>query len=105
MEKANTKPDVCIRFYHEVKNFHTIINYCVIKFKKRILTLSVVMIFDILQYNNECSPIKFNKEFLQEEHGPQSFHNQQYPTIIPMFTLSIFWHCHISILNAIQYHV
>lgn len=34
MEKANTKPDVCIRFYHEVKNFHTIINYCVIKFKK-----------------------------------------------------------------------
>lgn len=63
------------------------------------------MIFDIFQYNNECSPIKFNKEFLQEEHGPQSFHNQQYPTIIPMFTLSIFWHCHISILNAIQYHV
>lgn len=63
------------------------------------------MIFDILQYNNECSPIKFNKEFLQEEHGPQSFHNQQYPTIIPMFTLSIFWHCHISILNAIQYQM
>lgn len=74
------------------KTSKTKIIICEIKFLMNIKVNCTVLWWFMIYCNiiMNVQPLKFNKESLQDEHGPQSFQNQQYPTFIPMFTLFIF---------------